>query len=86
MFNLTPIQTFLAITNFIELACLPVLFYVVLDYRQRVRGKYERIEKQLDHILLLSSELYQTEIKDKTVAPSKNPTTLSRALSTKKTG
>lgn len=63
--HLTQIQTFVLITNSIEIIALPVLYYVVYTSRKRAYKKYNEIGKQLDHILLLSHELYQTEVKEK---------------------
>lgn len=72
--DLQPIQIFNAATNFLSLVGLGIMTYIVWGYKQRVKQRYDDINKQLDHILLLSHEVYQTEVKDKTVAQAEQVT------------
>lgn len=63
--NLQPIQIFNAFTNiFSMLLMFPVLF-TILTYKRRAQRKYEELERHLDKILLLTNELYQSDIKEK---------------------
>lgn len=44
---------------------------IVWGYKRRVKQRYDEINKRLDHILLLlSNEVYQSEVKGKTSATS----------------
>lgn len=63
--NLQPIQIFNSVVNTISvIVMIPVLFSI-LNYKRRNKERFDQIEKELDHILLLSHELYQSDVKEK---------------------
>lgn len=66
MFNdLQPIQVFNAVVNLLSVLVMFPLLFSIWRYKQRNRQRFDHIEKRLDHILLLSNELYQSDVKEK---------------------
>lgn len=62
----SPLYQIINITlNIITLFGIGVITSVVWGYKRRVKERYDTINKSLDHILLLSNELYQSDVKDK---------------------
>lgn len=63
--DLQPIQVFNGITNILGIALFIPLLYWGSKKVNEVRLRYREIEKRLDQILLLSHEVYQSEVKEK---------------------
>lgn len=63
--QLQPIQIFNAVVNAISMVVMIPILISILNYKKRAQEKFNTIEKDLDHILLLSHELYQSDVKEK---------------------
>lgn len=63
--DLQPIQVFNGITNILGIVLFIPLLYWGSKKVSEVRLRYREIEKRLDQILLLSHEVYQSEVKEK---------------------
>lgn len=70
--DLQPVQIFNAITNIMGIALFAPVVWWIGSRLKKLRDRYTKIESRLDQILLLTHELYQSEIKDKTTAQVKD--------------
>lgn len=63
--HVSAIQLVNTVLNLIGVLGLALLATVIWDYRKKQRQRYDFINKRLDHILVLSHEVYETEVKEK---------------------
>lgn len=63
--NLQPIQIFNAVVNVLSVVVMFPVLFSIMSYKKRAKERFDQIEKELDHILLLSHELYQSDVKEK---------------------
>ena len=63
--NLQPIQVFNAVVNTLSMAVVVPFLISIWQYKRRAKERFDQIERDLDRILLLAHELYQTDIKDR---------------------
>lgn len=54
-----------AVLNLVGVIGLAILVTAIWDYRKKQKLRYDLINKRLDHILVLSHEVYETEVKEK---------------------
>ena len=67
----SPIQVINTIFNLFSVINVIIMTSIVWGYKRRVKQRYDEINKRLGHILLLlSNEVYQSEVKGKTSATS----------------
>lgn len=59
------IQLFNAIFNFLGMAIMIPILFSIWSYKKRTKERFDQIERELDHILLLAHELYQSDVKEK---------------------
>lgn len=55
------LQNLNLILNMLTLMGVGAMVSIVWGYKRRVKERYDDINKRLDHILLLSNELYQSD-------------------------
>lgn len=84
--NLQPIQIFNAAVNLASVIVMLPILISILNYKRRTKQRFDEIETNLDHILLLAHELYQSDVKDKGNQgfDLENPKTISRKTNSKK--
>lgn len=63
--HLQPIQIFNAVVNILSVIVMFPVLFSIMSYKRRAKERFDQIEKELDHILLLSHELYQSDVKEK---------------------
>jgi len=63
--SLQPIQIFNAVTNILSMILTVPVLITVITYKKRAQRKYDDLDKHLDKILLLTNELYQSDVKEK---------------------
>lgn len=64
-YGLQPIQIFNAIVNALSMFLILPVLISILNYKRRTQKRFDQIERHLDNILLLSHELYQSDVKEK---------------------
>lgn len=65
MDHISTIQAINTVLNLFGVMGLMILTVIIWKYRKKQRERYDLINKRLDHILVLSNEVYQTEVKDR---------------------
>lgn len=63
--HVSTIQLINTVLNLFGVFGLALIATVIWDYRKKQKLRYEFINKRLDHILVLSHEVYETEVKEK---------------------